>query len=221
MCLAIYPAIFILQEFGILIVFILAALLSIVIFTFQHKYTLKDLIATIFIMFYPILLFAPFFIINGSAIGLLAIMLTLFVPILTDTMAYFVGVTCKGKKLCPNISPKKTISGAIGGLVGGVMGSMLVFVLFDVADVFASFGNVGITHLTSDIGISATIYVVVGLVGAVVCELGDLGASWIKRQAQIKDFGKIFPGHGGIMDRLDSILFVMPLVFIMTKFIVM
>ncbi|MEG1536525.1 MAG: hypothetical protein RR416_06125, partial [Clostridia bacterium] len=86
----IHTAIFILQEFGILIVFILAALLSIVIFTFQHKYTLKDLIATIFIMFYPILLFSPFFIINGSAIGLLAIMLTLFVPILTDTMAYFV-----------------------------------------------------------------------------------------------------------------------------------
>lgn len=178
-------------------------------------FSLKDLLATVFILIYPLGIFSTFFFINHSQYGLLGIFLALLIPIMTDTMAYFVGVTCKGKKLCPNISPKKTISGAIGGVFGGVIGAMLVFVLFDVTGVLVNFNNVGLLKLTDNLLASGFIYAIFGLVGGVLSELGDLGASWIKRKAGIKDFGKLFPGHGGMMDRLDSIIFILPLVYLL------
>ncbi|MDE5756398.1 MAG: phosphatidate cytidylyltransferase, partial [Clostridia bacterium] len=178
-------------------------------------FNLKDLLATIFILFYPLGIFSTFFFINHSKYGLLGIFLALLVPIMTDTMAYFVGVTCKGPKLCPNISPKKTISGAIGGVLGGVIGAMIVFVFFDVTGLFVNFNNVGLVKLTDNILASGFIYAIFGLIGGVLSELGDLGASWIKRKAGIKDFGKIFPGHGGMMDRLDSVIFILPLVYLL------
>ena len=92
---------------------------------------------------------------------------------------------------------------------------MLVFILFDVTRVFVNFNNVGRLKLTDSLLTSGFIYAAFGLVGGVLSELGDLGASWIKRKAGIKDFGKIFPGHGGMMDRLDSIIFILPLVYLL------
>lgn len=178
-------------------------------------FQLKDLLATAFILIYPLGIFSTFFFINHSKYGLLGIFLALLVPIMTDTMAYFVGVTFKGKKLCPNISPKKTVSGAIGGVIGGIIGAMAVFVMFDVTGLFVNFNNVGLTKLTNSLVASGVIYGIFGIIGGVLSELGDLGASWIKRKAGIKDFGKIFPGHGGMMDRLDSIIFMLPTVYIL------
>ena len=178
-------------------------------------FALKDLLATIFILIYPLGVFCTFFFINHSQYGLLGIFLALLVPVMTDTMAYFVGITFKGKKLCPNISPKKTVSGAIGGVLGGIIGAMIVFVLFDVTGLFVNFNNVGLLNLSDSLLASGFIYAIFGLVGAVLSELADLGASWIKRKAGIKDFGKIFPGHGGMMDRLDSIIFILPLVYLL------
>ncbi|MDE6758524.1 MAG: phosphatidate cytidylyltransferase [Clostridia bacterium] len=217
-CIIIYPLILLFEktlgkgELGILLALVISLMIAIVEFTLIHKFELKDLLSTVFILIYPLGIFSTLILINHSNYGLLGIFLALLIPIMTDTMAYFVGITFKGKKLCPNISPKKTISGAIGGVLGGIIGAMLVFVLFDVTSVFVNFNNVGLLSLTNSLGASAGIYVAVGLVGGVLSELGDLGASWIKRKAGIKDFGKIFPGHGGIMDRLDSIIFTLPTV---------
>ena len=210
----IYPATYFLGEKGIIASVLLAVMIAIVYFTFSKRLELKDLFATIGVIVYPVLLFSPFFVLNHSQYGMLAIMLTLLVPILTDTMAYFVGITFKGPKLCPTISPKKTISGAIGGVLGGILGAMIVFVLFDYTQCMSAFNNVGMLTLTDSLVKSGIIYAVIGLVGGVICELGDLGASSIKRKAGIKDFGKIFPGHGGMMDRLDSILFMLPIVYV-------
>ncbi|MDD7351635.1 MAG: phosphatidate cytidylyltransferase [Christensenellales bacterium] len=210
----IYPATYFLGEKGIIASVLLAVMIAIVYFTFSKRLELKDLFATIGVIVYPVLLFSPFFVLNHSQYGMLAIMLTLLVPILTDTMAYFVGITFKGPKLCPTISPKKTISGAIGGVLGGILGAMIVFVLFDYTQCMSAFKNVGMLTLTDSLVKSGIIYAVIGLVGGVICELGDLGASSIKRKAGIKDFGKIFPGHGGMMDRLDSILFMLPIVYV-------
>ncbi|MGN0771368.1 MAG: phosphatidate cytidylyltransferase [Christensenellales bacterium] len=216
---SIYPATYFLGESGIVISCALAAMIAIVYFTFSKTLELKDLFATIGVIIYPVMLFAPFFVLNHSQYGMLAIMLMLLVPILTDTMAYFVGITFKGPKLCPTISPKKTISGAIGGILGGILGAMLVFILFDYTGCMSVFKNVGNLALTDSLLKSGIIYAVIGLIGGVICELGDLGASAIKRKAGIKDFGKIFPGHGGMMDRLDSILFMLPIVYITISFI--
>ncbi|MDE6605660.1 MAG: phosphatidate cytidylyltransferase [Clostridia bacterium] len=184
-------------------------------FANRGVFGLNDLLATIFILIYPLGIFSTFFFINHSQYGLLGIFLALLVPVMTDTMAYFVGVTFKGKKLCPNISPKKTISGAIGGVLGGIIGAMIVFVFFDVTGLFVNFNNVGLLKISNSLLASGFIYAIFGLIGGVLSELGDLGASWIKRKAGIKDFGKIFPGHGGMMDRLDSVIFILPLVYLL------
>lgn len=223
--IGIYPALWFLRETGIVAVIAVTVMIALAIFTFDHKYELKDFLSTAFILFYPIVLLSIFFLINGkTTLGdnpvnenygdMIGIMLALFIPVFTDTFAYFTGMAIGGKKLCPEISPKKTIAGAVGGIVGGIAASVMVFLLFDFYGVFDSMKNVNVHALTTNMNVSLAIYMVIGLVGAVVSEVGDLAASWIKRRAGIKDFGKIFPGHGGIMDRLDSIMFVLPIIYL-------
>ena len=223
--IGIYPALWFLRETGIVAVIAVTVMIALTIFTFDHKYELKDFLSTAFILFYPIVLLSIFFLINGkTTLGdnpvnenygdMIGIILALFIPVFTDTFAYFTGMAIGGKKLCPEISPKKTIAGAVGGIVGGIAASVMVFLLFDFYGVFDSMKNGNVHALTTNMNVSLAIYMVIGLVGAVVSEVGDLAASWIKRRAGIKDFGKIFPGHGGIMDRLDSIMFVLPIIYL-------
>jgi len=125
----------------------------------------------------------------------LYLLLLLFaIPILGDSLAYFVGSAVGGPKLCPQISPNKTIAGAVGGLFGSVAGAFLVgagFLLFARDYTFPPLWA----------------SLLVGLVAGAASQMGDLLASMVKRHCKIKDFGTIFPGHGGMMDRLDSILF--------------
>lgn len=247
-CIACFPLTFFLMEKGILLTVAIIVVCALAVFTIKHNlgekkeisdsdesavqtsdcdctakkqsYTLNDLFATIFIAIYPVALFLLVMPINHSEAGLLGIMLVLAVPVMTDTMAYFTGMLCKGPKLCPQISPKKTISGAIGGIVGGMLGALIVFFLFDFSSVTAALPNAGRTELIEgNLYGSLGLYLAIGLAGGILSELGDLAASWIKRKAGIKDFGKIFPGHGGIMDRLDSILFVLPLIYLVFCFV--
>ena len=101
-----------------------------------------------------------------------------------------------GPKLIPEISPKKTVSGAIGGLLGGMIGAIVTYLLLK---------NTFVYHLS----VSPYLYfALVGLIGAFLTEIGDLVESFLKRQLGVKDSGKIFPGHGGMLDRLDSVLTV-------------
>ena len=103
-----------------------------------------------------------------------------------------------GKKLCPKISPKKTWAGAIGGTVGGAISALLVYFIFNPQINF---------------GYPILFFVVLGLVASVVNIFGDLFESIIKRKAGVKDSGKILPGHGGILDRIDGTMFVMVIVY--------
>ena len=111
----------------------------------------------------------------------------------TDTFAYFSGMLFGKHKLIPNVSPKKTVEGAIGGT------------LFCVA-FFVGYGAI-VNHFT-DSNISLVLLAFAGLLSAIVSMIGDLSMSVIKRTYGIKDYGKIFPGHGGVLDRFDSILAV-------------
>ncbi|NLO86740.1 MAG: phosphatidate cytidylyltransferase [Clostridiales bacterium] len=117
-----------------------------------------------------------------------------------DTFAYFVGSALRGPKLCPHISPNKTISGAIGGLCGSIFCAVLVGRIFSWA--IPSFAG---PPIWGDI--------LVGLFGGVAGQMGDLFASLVKRHCNVKDFGHIFPGHGGMLDRLDSIVFTAIIVY--------
>lgn len=127
-----------------------------------------------------------------------------------DTGAYFSGVFFGKHKLAPEISPKKTVEGAIGGALVAMVVVLAFSWLFDVY---------GTQLFALPIEVN---YLRIALVSPVLTGLsimGDLSASVIKRQYGIKDFGSIMPGHGGIMDRFDSVLLVMPAVYILSKFL--
>ena len=133
--------------------------------------------------------------------GVFLIVLALLVSWMTDIFAYFVGSKFGKHKLCPKISPKKSVEGAIGGVAGAVLLNTLLLFVFK--KFFFQNG--------SDIS-----YIAVGILSAilsVISMFGDLTASTLKRNFGIKDFGKILPGHGGIMDRFDSMLFVSPTLY--------
>jgi phosphatidate cytidylyltransferase len=119
---------------------------------------------------------------------------------ISDTFAYFTGRFLGRHKLIPAISPKKTIEGAIGGVV------------FDMG-AFALYGL--ILRSCFDFEISYIYLIIMGAVVAVVSQIGDLLASAIKRQYEIKDYGFIFPGHGGVLDRFDSVMLVSPFLYIL------
>ncbi len=123
---------------------------------------------------------------------------------LTDSCAYFSGCLLGKHKLCPTISPKKTVEGAIGGIIG----AGLSFVLYGIIVNYFFTGALGGKQF------SLWLLFVLGLISAFASEIGDLVASSIKRQYDIKDFGNCLPGHGGILDRCDSIIFVAPVVFL-------
>jgi phosphatidate cytidylyltransferase len=111
----------------------------------------------------------------------------------TDTMAYFTGMMVGKHKLCPTISPKKTIEGAIGGILGSIL----------LCGLFGYFFTDGLfVHC-----------LIIGGLGSIAAQLGDLTASIFKRKMGIKDYGNLIPGHGGVLDRFDSILFSAPLVY--------
>ena len=144
-----------------------------------------------------------------------------------DTCAYFAGRAFGKHKLCPKVSPKKTVEGAVGGVlgtmlfvspkktvegaVGGVLGTMLFGVIITV--IYSVVADRTEAFTRSNIGVS--MYLIIALLGVVAAVLGiygDLFASVVKRQCGIKDYGTIFPGHGGILDRFDSVMFIAPFV---------
>lgn len=128
------------------------------------------------------------------------ILLGLFAAWLSDSFAYFSGRFFGKHKLCPKISPKKTVEGAIGGIVGAVVSNVVLFTVFDRC--FFTVHTIGYGWV-----------ILVSLALAVIGICGDLTASVIKRNFGVKDFGNLFPGHGGVMDRFDSALFVLTMLY--------
>lgn len=177
---------FTVTKFDILIIF--ASILLIAIVISKNKFTFDQasffLLATLYIgaSFY--------YLIIVRFEGLNYFLFILFIIWATDSGAYFVGKYLGKRKLWPEISPNKTI----GGAVGGILAAVFVAILFQWIYPF-------------DKSYLSIFFIAIFI--SVVGQFGDLVASAIKRHYDIKDFGKIFPGHGGILDRLDSLIFVM------------
>ena len=124
----------------------------------------------------------------------------------SDTMAYFSGYFFGKHKLCPNISPKKTVEGFIGGILGSVIISLIIYFIF---------------KTFAEIKMSLVALIILSAVFSVVGVMGDLFASIIKRKTGIKDYGKIMPGHGGVLDRFDSVLLISPIYYLVLQIIIL
>ena len=129
-----------------------------------------------------------------------------------DTCAYFAGRAFGKHKLCPVVSPKKTVEGAVGGVLGSMAAGCVLTLVYSLLS--AKYNVISIQvqpkHYLVLLGM--------GAVASVLGILGDLFASSVKRQVGIKDYGTIFPGHGGILDRFDSVMFIAPFVSIAVRY---
>ncbi len=163
------------------------------------RYNMESVCYSVFAMFYPqflMLFLYKMVLVLDVAKSQLMIFTAFAAAVCEDTLAYYIGRLFGRHKLCPEISPKKTIEGAAGGLAGGIIGTVVLALIW---------GHQGI-------GIGW--YVLLGAVLGTLCQFGDLAASLIKRQFGAKDFGNLLPGHGGLMDRLDSTIFILPVVWL-------
>ncbi len=204
--------------------FIALIMMVVIIFVINmtsSRKTGENVISSIFCLIYPVAIMFFFLAINylpGAQHGIafddwsydpytadgyapnyrvIAIMMVFICASSCDIAAFAIGSKFKGPKFAPMISPKKTVSGSIGGMLGGMIGAGIVFGL--------SFTGVGgLTGLHGNVWVSLTLYLSLGLLIGVATEIGDLMASYIKRHCEIKDYGTLIPGHGGIMDRIDG-----------------
>lgn len=127
-------------------------------------------------------------------------------PWMADAGGFFVGASMGKHKLCPEISPKKTVEGVIGGIMFCIISAVVMGLIFQF-------------WIIPDVSVNFFSIIIIGLLDAVFSIVGDLGFSFIKRSLGIKDYGTIFPGHGGFLDRFDSIIFTAPLVVIVGQFL--
>ncbi len=225
----ILPCIVFAYEYALSLTILYVAIVFLFSLFHSKSSSLEKLSKTIFSMFYPTGFFIALAYINSYGIliesvdhtfSLIVLVLIFGCAIFTDVMAYLVGCSLKGKKLCPTISPNKTISGAIGGLFGGVIASLVVYFVFKGFgyDLFSYLNPTIFGNVTPFLKIVVTC--LIGILFAVVGEVGDLAESLIKRQLGVKDMGNLLPGHGGMLDRVDSIVFISLVAHILFSFLV-
>ena len=148
--------------------------------------------------------FAGFLRMEAAGLHRAYLLLPFILSFACDTFAYFVGCSIGKHKLAPKVSPKKSVEGAIGGLAGNVVcGLLFAFVMNRWFDGSAVYGAM----------------ILMSLACGVVAQIGDLSFSLIKREFGIKDYGKLFLAHGGVLDRFDSVLFVTPIIEIILNFV--
>ena len=188
------------QAMVMVVVAALLAFLFVYVFAFP-KYHANQIMAAMFSFLYgPVMLSFLYLLREGFDEGIYLVWFVFLASWGSDTCAYCVGVLIGKHKMTPKLSPKKSIEGA----VGGVLGAALLFVLY----------TYFVINRYTTITLSLPFAAVLGAVGALVSMVGDLAASAVKRDHGIKDYGKLIPGHGGIMDRFDSVIVAAPIVCI-------
>lgn len=182
-----------------------------------RKFAFKKALNTLIAFVYPAFLFLMFIFLNhfndmplsklediSSNVSVFILITAITIPMFTDTFAMLTGSVIGGKKLCPKISPAKTVSGAVGGVLWTVLFGACVYLIFGCIESFAPFMEI----------FPIWAYLIIVLIGSVIAQCGDLFESVIKRRAGVKDSGKILPGQGGILDRIDSYIFMAPYILI-------
>ncbi len=195
-------------ELGILLTFLLLFIVRSVCAIFGKQDIVKSMANFTFALFYPLWIFTLLMAMNHwGDYGTIALLLVFMVGPFCDVGAYILGMTIKGPKLCPSVSPNKTIAGAVGGVLGGIVGGLTVYLIA------TSFLEKTAMALLEN-PVSIVMFVMMGMIGAICGEIGDLMESALKRSAGIKDSGKFLPGHGGMLDRFDGVIFVTVLIYL-------
>ena len=176
----------------------IVAILFAYVFTFP-KYHANQIMAAIFSFVYAPIMLAYLYLTRNLEKGIYIVWLIFISSWICDTCAYAVGMLFGKHKLAPVLSPKKSIEGAVGGVAGAALVGLIYALVLK---------NTGISQSNL-----LWVFPVISAVGAVISQVGDLAASAIKRNFGIKDYGKLIPGHGGIMDRFDSVVFTAPMIY--------
>ncbi len=198
-CVAYYVLVYFFGDtyLGVFIIAYLLVLMCVYVFTFP-KYNTEAALMSFFGVIYVAVLMSFMYQLRDSEGGKFTFWLIFISSWGCDTCAYLAGVMFGKHKMAPVLSPKKTIEGAVGGVLGAAgIGALYGYFVAD----YVSIGNVVIAF--------AAICGITGLISMI----GDLTASAIKRNYEIKDYGKLIPGHGGVLDRFDSIIFTSPIIF--------
>ena len=213
---AMYPMITFFGYLGLVVTLGVSVILAFCFFIFDQRVTLKDMLMSAFVILYPV---APLGVAMTmtSLYGMIPLLVAAAAAMLSDAIAYYAGSAIGGKKIFPKISPNKTYAGSIIGLIGGAGGAMIVYALFEVAPLPV---NAVIRFSTLLPETYILFYCLVGTAIAVVSEIGDLFASRIKRELGIKDFSRALGSHGGLLDRLDSIIYAVLFMAVVMEFLI-
>lgn len=186
------------EKYGMLAVMgALILLMSVYVFTYP-KFEAPQVMAAYFGLLYVAVMLSFIFLTRSMETGKILVWLIFLCSWGCDTCAYCVGVLIGKHKMAPVLSPKKSVEGAVGGVVGAAL----------LGVIYASVFQQPIWE-----------YGLICGVGALISMVGDLAASAIKRNQGIKDYGKLIPGHGGILDRFDSVIFTAPVIYFLAKII--
>lgn len=179
------------------VIAVLIAMMAIYVFTFP-KYVSEQAVTGFFGVFYVSVMLSFIYQTRVMEEGLFLVALVFLCSWGCDTCAYCVGVLIGKHKMAPKLSPKKSVEGAIGGLAGAALLGMLYALAIN------RWGGASA---------SPDSYALICFVGGMISMVGDLAASAIKRNHEIKDYGTLIPGHGGILDRFDSVIFTAPVIY--------
>lgn len=178
-----------------------------VIMLFDHEHVrFEEISLMAFVSFLvPLSLSTMIFLQKNFQFGIFYVVITILIPWISDAGAYFVGSAMGKHKMAPKISPKKSWEGFFGGLVAAIISVIIVGFGYPWVDSLIN----GVKSFT----VNVPLLVILAVIGTVLGVIGDFSASLLKRQCAVKDFGSILPGHGGILDRFDSVLFVAPFIY--------
>ena len=184
-----------LPDLMVVVLGFLMALMFVYVFTYP-KYKTEQMLAVFFGVFYVAVMLSYVYQTRMLTAGAYIVWLIFLCSWGCDTCAYCVGMLIGKHKMAPVLSPKKSVEGAVGGVAGAAL--------------------LGVIYAAATQGPMLE-YAVICAIGALISMVGDLAASAIKRNRGIKDYGKLIPGHGGILDRFDSVIFTSPIIFYLAK----
>lgn len=191
-------------NFQLIVAGFMVIILAVYVLTFP-KFKSEQITMTVFGFFYVAVTLSYIYSVRMQDCGAYTVWLIFIGSWGSDTMAYVVGRKLGKTKIAPKLSPKKSLEGLIGGILGAALIGFVYALIFR-------------TQLEARFANPCLVFAIVGGVGSVISQIGDMAASAIKRDKGIKDYGTLIPGHGGILDRFDSVIFIAPIVYYLLTF---